>query len=130
MIRYTLQCDKGHRFDSWFASSDAFDTLRRAGHLSCETCGSTRVDKSLMAPRIATEEPSAEPAPLEKLRRHVESTATYVGGSFAEEARDQHDGTAPARPIYGEATGAQVRALLRDEVPVLPLPFRPKSKTN
>ena len=130
MIRYSLHCDNGHRFDSWFASSEAFDSLKAGGHLTCETCGSHRVDKALMAPRVATEETAPKPSPVEAFRRHVESTATWVGGSFAKEARAQHEGIAPERPIYGEATGAQVRELLRDEVPVLPLPFRPKAKTN
>ncbi|MEL6700535.1 MAG: DUF1178 family protein, partial [Pseudomonadota bacterium] len=39
MIRYTLKCDQGHSFDSWFASSDAFDTLHAAGHVACIECG-------------------------------------------------------------------------------------------
>ena len=25
MIRYRLKCKKGHEFEAWFASSDAFD---------------------------------------------------------------------------------------------------------
>ena len=134
MIRYTLRCDNDHRFDSWFASSDAFETLARARQLECAVCGSRSVEKSLMAPRVATEAAAAEPAapaptpapPLERLRRHVEETATYVGRSFAQEARAQAVGERPDRPIWGEASGAEVRELIRDEVPILPLPFRPK----
>ncbi|MBS1300805.1 DUF1178 family protein [Loktanella sp. SALINAS62] len=128
MIRYNLICNKDHSFDSWFASAAAYESLSQAGHLSCTICGSGEIRKALMAPKVKSA--PVEPHPLEKLRKHVEGTATYVGGSFAKQARAQHDGTAPDRPIYGEATRAEVRDLLRDDIPVLPLPFRPKSQTN
>ena len=137
MIRYTLRCPDDHRFDSWFASSDAFEALARDGRLSCAVCGDTRIEKALMAPRVATESvaapadvPAPPPAPLERLRKHVERTATYVGGRFAQEARAQAVGDSPDRPIWGEATGAEVRELIRDEIPVLPLPFRSRRSTH
>ena len=31
MIKYSLVCDKGHEFESWFADSDAFDTQAKRG---------------------------------------------------------------------------------------------------
>lgn len=52
MIRYALECDGNHRFDSWFQSAEAFDRLARAGQLSCPACGSFAVTKALMSPRI------------------------------------------------------------------------------
>ncbi len=54
MIKYSLKCADGHRFESWFASADAFDALAEGGQLSCAVCGDTRVEKALMAPRITT----------------------------------------------------------------------------
>ena len=135
MIRYTLRCDDDHRFESWFASSEAFETLSRAGHLACAVCGSDRVEKALMAPRVGGEaaaptETPAPPNPIERLRRDVERSATYVGRDFAREARAQATGEATGRPIWGEASGSEVRELIRDEVPVLPLPFRSKRSVN
>lgn len=53
MIHYNLRCDQGHEFDSWFQSSAAFDTLAKAGHLNCAACGSSKVAKAVMAPRLA-----------------------------------------------------------------------------
>ena len=41
-----------------------------------------------------------------------------------------HDGDAPERSIYGEAKPAEAKALIEDGVPVAPLPFMPKRKTN
>ena len=138
MIRYTLSCADGHRFDSWFASAEAFDGLSASGHLSCAVCGSDKVEKALMAPSVRADKDeaklSAPASPAEQalaeLRRHVEENSEYVGMSFAKEARAIHDGAAPERPIYGEARAEEARKLIEDGVPVAPLPFRPKSKAN
>lgn len=52
MIKYTLKCDQGHSFESWFQSASAFDSLAAAGHVTCVSCGSATISKSLMAPRV------------------------------------------------------------------------------
>lgn len=67
---------------------------------------------------------------LTKLRKDVEDNSDYVGKSFADEARKMHDGDAPERSIWGEAKFDDAKKLLDDGVPVLPLPFMPKRKTN
>jgi hypothetical protein len=54
MIKYTLVCDKGHQFESWFADSAAFDKQARRKLVSCPVCDSTKVEKAIMAPRLAT----------------------------------------------------------------------------
>ncbi|MGB3245465.1 MAG: DUF1178 family protein [Sulfitobacter sp.] len=147
MIRYALKCEKGHSFDSWFASATAFETLERAGHLSCAVCGSGEVAKSLMAPRVTTseKEPAVQPqdtvpmlshpkSDVEKavaaLRKKVEESSEYVGKDFVAQARAMHDGDTPERSIYGEARLDQARALVEEGVPILPLPFRPKKKLS
>ncbi len=147
MIRYTLRCGRGHGFDSWFRSAQAFDTLRAAGQLACPDCGATDVDKALMAPTVrptrktTAQPPSPEPAPptedearraaaLAELRKRVEANSEHVGLRFAAEARAMHAGDTPARPIHGEARPDEARALIEDGVPVLPLPFLPTRKVN
>jgi hypothetical protein len=157
MIQFTLKCDAGHSYDSWFKSSEAFDGLRASGHLSCAVCGSASVEKALMAPRIAAASAGDGPArggdaagddaqsagravamapdarmrkALAALRREVEARSDYVGDAFAREARAMHLGEAPERPIYGEARPAEAKALIEDGVPVLPLPFRPSRKAH
>jgi hypothetical protein len=52
MIRYALACAKGHSFESWFSNSDAYDAQRVRGLVTCPICGSTKVEKELMAPRL------------------------------------------------------------------------------
>jgi hypothetical protein len=139
MIRYTLKCDQGHDFESWFASGAAFDALAAGGHLACPVCGSGKVTKALMAPAVASADDAARPLAtptdslaqkLAELRRHVEETSDYVGEDFAREARAIHLGDAPERAIWGEARPDEARALIDDGVPVAPLPFMGKAKVN
>jgi hypothetical protein len=53
MIRYALACRQGHTFESWFQHSDAFDEQAKRGLIVCPTCGSSDVEKALMAPRLS-----------------------------------------------------------------------------
>jgi hypothetical protein len=67
MIRYSLACERGHAFESWFASSSAYDKQAKRGLVACPECGSTNVDKAIMAPRLgrgdtAIDLPSPAPA--------------------------------------------------------------------
>lgn len=136
MIRYALRCDRGHDFDGWFRSSEAYDAMRAGGHVACAQCGSTQVDKSLMAPAVAAKSPAAEPSPnpleaaLQALRQEIEANSDYVGLRFADEARAMHEGRSPTRAIHGEARPDEARKLLEEGVPVAPLPFIPRQKTN
>ena len=54
MIRYSLICDKGHEFESWFADSAAYDKQAKRKLVSCPACGSVKVEKALMTPRLAS----------------------------------------------------------------------------
>jgi hypothetical protein len=62
MIKYTLRCERGHEFESWFKNSAAYDNQRKRGLVACPGCGSAKVEKAIMAPRLARSE-SAEPEP-------------------------------------------------------------------
>lgn len=140
-------------FDSWFRSSGAYDTLQASGQISCPVCASTVVEKSPMAPAVrparntsaaSASKNSVAPAQggaLSKpgteveqafaaMRKQVEENSDYVGMNFAAEARQMHDGTMPARAIYGEAKPEDARQLIEDGIPVAPLPFLPRRKTN
>jgi hypothetical protein len=71
MIRYALVCEHGHAFESWFADSAAYDRQAKRKLVVCPHCGSAKVDKAIMAPRLATskkrkgpvEAPTAAEAP-------------------------------------------------------------------
>lgn len=150
MIRYSLKCAQNHTFESWFASSESYEKLRVAALVECPHCGSSQVEKAIMAPAVArtdrapapaaAAEPAAEPVALmppgeehlrrllKELRDHVTRTADYVGEDFAGLARKMHEGEVEHRPIYGEATPEDVKALREDEVEVFPLPLLPDDR--
>jgi hypothetical protein len=54
MIQYALKCAEGHSFDSWFQSASAYDKLAAAGMVTCAVCGSDKVEKAIMTPRVRT----------------------------------------------------------------------------
>jgi hypothetical protein len=68
MIRYALRCDRDHTFESWFQSSSTYDSQVKRKLVSCPACGSTKVEKAIMAPRIVSkkgrETMPAVPAPV------------------------------------------------------------------
>ena len=53
MIRYALICQQGHQFESWFQDSAAYDKQAKRGLVSCPHCGSAKVEKAIMAPRLS-----------------------------------------------------------------------------
>lgn len=139
MIRFALKCAKGHEFDSWFGSSNDFDSLKASGRLACAVCGAAEVEKAIMAPRVTTgrdDHPLSGPAStaeqaLMELRKRIEAQAEDVGTNFASEARKIHDGEAPVRAIIGEAKWQDARELLEDGIQIAPLPWGGSTrKTN
>jgi hypothetical protein len=140
MIKFTLRCAEDHRFDSWFQSAAAFDKLQAAGMVTCGLCGSSQVEKALMAPSLLSpHNPDAPPLTaarhpaeqaLAEFRRRLEAHSDYVGLNFASEARDMHHGLIPERSIYGEACLEEARQLIEEGVPVAPLPFLPRRNSN
>ena len=157
MIRYSLGCEAGHEFESWFPSSAAYDTQVKRKLISCPQCGSGKVEKTIMAPRLkrtdksrssaaaeASPEAAAPPvqspvalmseherefrSKLKELREHVTSNADYVGPQFAEEARKIHYGESEKRSIYGEASPQDAKALVDEGIEFHPLPILPDDR--
>ena len=142
MIKYALQCDAAHEFEGWFGSSADYDDQAARGLVECPVCGSRGVSKRIMAPAVAGTKaqraaPPVDPkmremmmAAMGEVRRHVEENFDYVGDAFAKEARAIHEGKSEDRGIYGEASPAEVKALVEDGVKVAPLPPGPPKKTD
>ena len=61
MIRYTLNCDQGHAFESWFQNSAAYDKQAKRSLVTCPICGSAKVEKAIMAPRLARADAGPRP---------------------------------------------------------------------
>ena len=54
MIRYSLRCDHGHSFESWFQSSAAYESQEKRKLVNCPVCGSAKVERAIMAPQIVS----------------------------------------------------------------------------
>ncbi|MGQ0685142.1 DUF1178 family protein [Bradyrhizobium sp.] len=159
MIRYTLRCERSHSFESWFQSSSTYETQVKRKLVACPVCGSAKVEKAIMAPRIigkkgrekapvpapaeaaaAVETPATEStslmmaqerelrAKIKELRDHIVKNADNVGERFPNEARAMHYGDKEHRPIYGEASPEEARALIDEGVEVSPLPTLPEDR--
>ena len=148
MILYQLECDADHAFEAWFRDSAAFDTQSKRGLLSCPACGSAKVSKALMAPRIGgTRSNAVEETPpakaeakgiqispeaaalrekLGELRRTIEESCDYVGPQFAEEARKIHYGETDPKGIYGETSADEAKALKEEGIEFGAVPWLPK----
>jgi hypothetical protein len=155
MIRYALTCDQGHQFESWFQNSAAYDKQTKRALVTCPVCGSAKVAKAIMAPRLANGNapeppaalppaPATPPAPsakaqvamispgerelrqkLKELRDHITKNANYVGPRFPEEARKIHYGETDRRSIYGEASADEAKELHEEGIEFHPLPVLP-----
>lgn len=157
MMLYRLHCARDHDFESWFRDSSAYDDQKTRGLVTCPICGSAEVDKAIMAPslgrrtrkveaEVLVEAPAVPAVPatqpvalmaekeqqlramLKAVREHVVANSDYVGDDFARLARRMHEGDEEQRPIHGEATSEEVRALIDDEIEVLPLPVLPDER--
>ncbi len=65
---------------------------------------------------------------VREMHAKVKAHAENVGAAFPQEARRIHDGEEPQRPIYGTATGDEVRALIEDGIGIMPLPPLPDDR--
>jgi hypothetical protein len=156
MIHYNLRCARGHAFESWFQSSKAYEQQEKRKLVSCPVCGSAKVERGIMAPQIVSKKGRdiVEPAPaaaipttaapasapllmaqerevrakLRELRDHILSNSDDVGERFPNEARKMHYGDIEHRPIYGEASPDEARALMEEGVEVSTLPLLPDDR--
>jgi hypothetical protein len=157
VIHYQLVCRKGDRFEAWFRGSADFDQQARNGHVVCPICGTSAVEKALMAPAVRSAGADAaqggEAAPkndteqetvrlaagpdpalsdamemARRISRDVREHSEDVGRRFAEEARKIHYREAAPRSIYGEATGEEVKEMLDEGIEFHPLPVLPEER--
>ncbi len=153
MILYELNCDRQHSFEAWFKDGATADRQLKRKSVECPSCGSVKVAKALMAPRVGKKGNAREIAPIEppvapsapapatpplgkaamipaelrqaliEVRKQIEANADYVGDKFADEARKIHHGETEARGIYGEATDDEHEELLEEGIEVARIPW-------
>ena len=146
MIKYDLICRHDHEFEAWFSSSSDYDAQRKKRLVICPHCGTTKVEKAIMAPNISTSRKKEAIASKRKeamammnkaaqtIRKEIEEKCDYVGDKFADEARAIHYGEKDERPIYGQASAKEAAELQEEGVAIAPLPDaltpKPAKKLN
>ena len=93
MIRYTLVCERKHDFESWFQNSAAFDKQVARKLVTCPVCGSSKVEKAIMAPSLARK----DKVHVDDRARAAERPARNYAAANRREGAGRHDVAAGAR---------------------------------
>ena len=137
MIRYNLLCKKCNlTFDSWFASSKEYDKLQKKKLINCHNCGSLKVKKNLMAPRLigktlSNTEERKNIHKYQKIKKtiieyqkFIKNNFDYVGENFAYEARSIHyNNKKRNNGIYGKASKKDLKELKEEGIDTQIIPW-------
>jgi len=131
MIKYSLTCkDCNLNFESWFASSNEYEKLKRKKLLNCHVCNSLNVSKSLMAPNI-NKKSEKKLKKYKKIKKAITEYNTfiknnfeYVGKNFAYEARSIHyNDKKKEKGIYGTASKKDLEELTEEGINTQMIPW-------
>ena len=136
MIKYKLFCKNCEsKFDSWFATSNEYERLKKKKLLTCHNCNSVRIEKTIMAPQlINSKSKTNENVNLEEYKkvkktilgyqRFIKNNFKYVGDNFAYEARSIHynDKKKP-KGIYGKASKDDLNELKEEGINTQMIPW-------
>ena len=108
MIKYKLICkDCDLKFDSWFASSNEYERLKKKKLLNCHKCNSVKVEKTIMAPQLISQNFKND----KKI-------------NFAYEARSIHyNGKKKSKGIYGRASKKDLKELKEEGIDAQMIPW-------
>tara|TARA_B100001027_G_C16181719_1_gene291792 strand:+ start:60 stop:491 length:432 start_codon:yes stop_codon:yes gene_type:complete len=137
MIKYNLLCKKCKlTFDSWFVSSKEYDKLKTKKLVNCHNCGSLRVDKNLMAPKLINKNSSLKDEKknilkyqkikktISEYQKFIKSNFDYVGENFAYEARSIHYNQKKRdKGIYGKASKKDLKELNEEGIETQLIPW-------
>ena len=115
MILYDLRCRKNHVFEAWFRDSAAYDDQVCAGEIACPTCGSKKVEKAPMAPRLAKGGlPKGSGETCEARRAEAQISETGTSETGASETGPAETGPAETETAKAEtARAAEAMRALR-----------------
>ena len=136
MIKYKLICkDCDLKFDSWFASSNEYERLKKKKLLSCHNCNSFKVEKTIMAPQLINNNSKTDQKiNLEKnnkvkktiinYQKFIKDNFKYVGDNFAYEARSIHyNSKKKSKGIYGSASKDDLKELKEEGIDAQMIPW-------
>ncbi len=136
MIKYKLLCkDCNLKFDSWFASSNEYERLKKKKLLNCHKCNSINVEKTIMAPQLINGKlKTDEKINLQKYnevkktmmgyQKFIKDNFKYVGDNFAYEARSIHyNSKKSSKGIYGSASKEDLKELKEEGIDAQLIPW-------
>ena len=136
MIKYNLCCKNcNHIFDSWFGSSKEYERLKKKKFLNCLNCGSLKVEKNLMAPKLINRDLIAKKdkklqkigdikKTIKEYQKFIKNNFDYVGENFAYEARSLHyDNKKTQKGIYGTASKQDLKELREEGIETQEIPW-------
>ena len=136
MIKYKLFCKEcDFKFDSWFASSNEYERLKKKKLLNCHNCNSFNVEKTIMAPQLINSKSKVDKKiDLEKYnkvkktiigyQKFIKENFKYVGDNFAYEARSIHyDRKKKSKGIYGSASKQDLKELKEEGIDAQMIPW-------
>ena len=136
MIKYKLACKNCETtFDSWFASSNEFEKLKKKRLLACHICNSKTVDKTLMEPSLRNNKKDKQnDLQLEKYenvkktiksyQKFIKENFKFVGENFAYEARSIHyNPKKKSKGIYGNASKKDLIELKEEGIDAHMIPW-------
>ncbi len=129
MIKYKLSCKNCELlFDSWFASSKEYEKLKKKNYLNCHNCGSKKIEKTLMAPKVINKSKldnlnqnfskfNKIEKKIKEYQKFIKKNFDYVGKNFAYEARSIHyNQKKNDKGIYGTASNQEIRELREEGI--------------
>ena len=137
MIKYNLICKCGSTFESWFSSSNEYESLRKKKLINCIYCESSLVKKTIMSPNLPSKSNKiSKPGKAEKdiknqlieFRKYIEKNCKNVGDKFAQEARNLHYDKKTSKGIYGKATPEETTELVEEGIDIATVPWINKSQ--
>ena len=129
MIKYKLICKNCDlSFDSWFASNQEFEKLKKKNFLNCHNCNSRKVEKTIMAPKLINrnqkdklEQKNLKISKINKkikeYKNFIQKNFDYVGENFTYEARSIHYNKKKIKKgIYGTASQTEIKELKEEGI--------------
>tara|TARA_Y100000816_G_scaffold284766_1_gene263503 strand:+ start:196 stop:618 length:423 start_codon:yes stop_codon:yes gene_type:complete len=135
MIKYNLQCENKHEFESWFSNSNEFEKLKKKDLLECIYCSSKKIKKSIMAPMLSgtkktdafyknqEQKFSKEKKYLLKIRSYIEKNFEYVGKDFSKKVREVYYDKKTNKTIYGTTTSEEREELAEEGIDLISVPW-------
>ena len=119
MIKYKLLCKECDlKFDSWFASSNEYERLKKKKLLNCHKCNSFQVEKTNL------EKYNKVKKTIIDYQKFIKDNFKYVGDNFAYEARSIHyNSKKKSKGIYGSASKEDLNELKEEGIDAQMIPW-------